>query len=375
MLRRRAPPRPHRPARNRPPQLGTKATDKGAAAKLGFPATATTNTIRVGGGDAETTVAGVVGAVFPATDDRSRPAAVALVDKGGWQDAVAASVLMARPLEIPILLSDGHNLPPVSSDTLKRVDPRGSDLSNDAQVIRIGDGTPSPGGRKNALIRGKDPYERAATIDRFFTAVKGGPSKTVVVTSGEQAEFAMPAAPWAAKSGDSVLFVHHDSVPAPTLKALRAHEHPQILILGPISVIGKGVSSQLAKLGKVRRIEGPTPVQNAIAFAKSRGAWGADVPGRNYSLAHTDHPLDAAAAAPLGTKGVFAPLLLTDDAKRLPRSLESYLLDVQPGFENDPDQGVYNRIWILGDDKAVSLDEQGRLDEISELIPVELNRP
>jgi hypothetical protein len=72
---------------------------------------------------------------------------------------------------------------------------------------------------------------------------------------------------------------------------------------------------------------------------------------------------------------VFAPLLLTDDAERLPRSLESYLLDVQPGFEDDPDQGVYNRVWILGDDKAVSLEEQGRLDEIAELIPVELNRP
>src|SRR5439155_11215564 len=128
----------------------------------------------------------------------------------------------------------------------------------------------------------------------FFTAVKGGPSKTVVVTTGEKAEFAIPAAPWAAKTGDSVLFVRRDSVPAPTAKALRAHQRPQIFLLGPTSAIGKGVARDLAKLGKVRRVEGPTPVQNAIAFAKSSHVWGANVPGRNYSLAHTDHPLDAA---------------------------------------------------------------------------------
>jgi hypothetical protein len=360
---------------NRPPQLGAKASDKRAAAKLGFPITATTNTIRVGGGDPTTTVAGVVAAVFPSTDDRNRPAAIALVDKDDWQGAIAASVLMGRPTQIPVLLSDGKDLPPVSDDTLKRLDPKGSDLSKDAQVIRIGDGTPSPGGRKNALIRGKDPYERAAAIDRFFTVAKGGPSKKVVVTSGERAEFAMPAGAWAARSGDSVLFVRRGSVPGPTAKALRQHERPEIFLLGPASVIGKGVERDLAKLGKVRRIEGATPVQNAIEFAKSRSVWGAEVPGRNYSLANVDRELDAVAAAPLGTKGVFAPLLLTDDAKRLPRSLESYLLDVQPGFESDPDQGVYNRVWILGDDKAVSLDEQGRIDEITELIPVELNRP
>jgi hypothetical protein len=363
---------------DRPPQLGAKGSDESAAEKLGFPTTATTNTIRVGGGDPAATVAGVVGAVFPSTDDRNRPAAVALVDKDDWQGAIAASVLMARPIQIPMLLSDGKDLPPVSDDTLKRLGPKGSDLSKDAQVIRIGDGTPSPSGRKAAVIKGKDAYERAAAVDRFFSAAKGRPSGDVVVTTGERAQYAMPAAAWAAQSGDSVLFVRRGAVPAATAKALRTHDKPDIWLLGPSSAIGKGVERDLGKLGQVRRIEGATPVQNAIEFAKFEASgfgWGAVVPGRNYSLANTDRPLDAAAAAPLGTKGVFAPLLLTDDAKRLPRSLESYLLDVQPGFEDDPDQGVYNRVWILGDDKAVSLDEQGRLDEITELIPVELNRP
>jgi putative cell wall binding repeat protein len=363
---------------DRPPQLGAKASDEQAATKLGFPSAATTNTIRVGGGDSAATAAGVVNAVFPATDDRNRPAAVALVDKDDWQGAVAASVLMARPTAIPMLLSDGGDLPPVSDDTLKRLKPKGSDLSKDAQVIRIGDKPPAPAGRKVAVIRGKDEYQRAAAIDRFFTAAKGGPSSHVVVASGERAEYAMPAAAWAARSGDSVLLVKKGSIPSPTAKALRAHERPDMFVLGPESVIGKGVERDLRKLGRVRRIAGPTPVQNAIAFARfeARGfGWGVLVPGHNFSLASAERPLDAAAAAALGAKGVFAPLLLTDDAKRLPRSLESYLLDLQPGFEGDPGEGVYNRVWILGDDKAVSVQAQGRLDEITELIPVELNRP
>jgi hypothetical protein len=228
------------------------------------------------------------------------------------------------------------------------------------------------------VIEGKDPYERAAAIDRFFSAAKGKPSKNVVVASGEQAEFAMPAAAWAARSGDSVLLTRRSSVPAPITKALREHEKPNIFVLGPERVISKAVARELGKLGKVRRIQGATPVENAIAFARyERGdfGWGVVVPGFNFTVAGTSRPLDAAASAALATKGVFAPLLLTDRADALPRALETYLLSVQPGFEDDPGQAVYNRVWILGDDKQVSVGAQARLDQITELIPVQANAP
>jgi hypothetical protein len=72
---------------------------------------------------------------------------------------------------------------------------------------------------------------------------------------------------------------------------------------------------------------------------------------------------------------VFAPLLLTDDADQLPRPLESYLLSVQPGYEDDPGQAVYNRVWILGDDKAISVEQQARIDTATELIPVQATSP
>jgi len=48
---------------------------------------------------------------------------------------------------------------------------------------------------------------------------------------------------------------------------------------------------------------------------------------------------------------------------------------VQPGYQKDPGSGVYNRVWILGDTTTISLAAQGRLDDITRLIPVESANP
>src|SRR3954465_855946 len=112
------------------------STQRQGARKPGFPTVATRNTIRVGGGDPIADLAGTAAAVFPATDDQSRPHAVVLVDKDDWQAAVAASVLNANPLGAPVLASDGGSLPAATADVIKRLKPRGSDLARDAQVIR-----------------------------------------------------------------------------------------------------------------------------------------------------------------------------------------------------------------------------------------------
>jgi hypothetical protein len=366
---------------SRPPQLGVKAEDEQAAEKLGFPSTATRNTVRVGGSDAAADAAGVAGALYPATGDSDRPTAVVLVDKDDWATAVAASVLVGRPIGAPILLTDGSELPAVTKDVLDRLKPKGSDLSKDAQVIRVGPEVARPDGYKTALIEGDSAFERAAATDRFFSAARAEPSNDVVLYSADSAEFAMPAAAWAARSGDAALPVRRDSIPAPILKALREHSRPNVFVLGPESVISKEVVTQLRKrklARDVNRIEGPNPVENAIAFAryeKGDFGWGVVVPGYNFALASTTRPADAAGAAALATRGVFAPLLLSDDPARLPRKLEEYFLSVQPGYEDDPSQAVYNRAWILGDDKAISVAQQAQVDQLTELIPVQPNAP
>jgi hypothetical protein len=187
----------------------------------------------------------------------------------------------------------------------------------------------------------------------------------------------MPAAAWAARSGDAALPVPAGSIPPPIRKALAGHESPDVYILGPEKVISKRVADQLKKgrlARSVNRIEGPTPVENAIAFARYQRddfGWGVVVPGYNFSVASSSRPLDAAAAAALGTNGVFAPLLLSDQAEELPKPLERYFLSVQPGYEDDPGDAVYNRVWILGDDEAISVAQQAAIDRITELVPVD----
>jgi hypothetical protein len=359
------------------PQVGATSEDEEAAEKLGFPSTATRNTIRVGGGDAAADAAGVAGALFPATGDDDRPTAVALVEQDDWVTGIAASVLAGDPISAPLLLSDGDSLPAVTEEVLGRLEPTGSDLAKDAQVIRVGRQVARPEGLRTAVVEGDDAYERAAAIDRFVSAARGAPSGAVVLYSADSAEWAMPAAAWAARSGDAALPVASESIPPPIRKALASHESPDVYLLGPEKVISEKVAEQLKKgrlARSVNRIEGPTPVENAIAFARYQRddfGWGVVVPGYNFSVASSSRPLDAAAAAALGTNGVFAPLLLSDQAEELPRPLERYFLSVQPGYEDDPGDAVYNRVWILGDDEAISVAQQAAIDRITELVPVE----
>jgi putative cell wall binding repeat protein len=356
------------------PVSGAKPNDANAAQQLGFPVSATRNTTRVSGSDAIADAAGIASALFPAGDASTRPPAVVLTDKDDWQGAIAAGALGAAPIRAPILLTDGDSIPAVTAQTLDRLKPKGITVPNPAQAILVGDKTPPPAHLKSTVIKGGDPYQVSANVDHFASVVRGKPSPDVIVTTGEKSEFAMPAAAWAARSGDAVLFVQRDSIPAPTKTALTQHQKPRIFVLGPASAVSANVLKQLGRFGKVRRIAANNAVDNAIAFARFKTSgfgWGAVVPGQNLSVANQSRPGDAAAAAGLGANGVFAPLLLTDKATPLPRALESYLLDIQPGFEgNDPSQGVYNHVWILGGGDAIAPDAQARIDAATALVPV-----
>jgi hypothetical protein len=356
---------------------GVSSGDDSAVEALGFPTTATRDTIRVPGGDPAADAAGVASALFPATSAETRPPAVALVDDGQWQAGVAAAVLAGAPLRAPLLVSDGGDLPAVTEDALSRLKPRGQALAKGAQVILVGETPPAPEGFKSGAIKGRDPYEIAAEVDKFQTTAAGKPTPNVLIASGEDPAYAMPAAAWAARSGTPVLFVKRNEVPQPTKQAIRRHSKPNIFVLGPPSVISPATEKALDALGDVTRIgaKATSPVESAVEFTafSSKGfGWGAVVPGRNYVLANSSRPLDAAAAAALGSNGVFAPLLVTDQGDALPKPLENYLLDVQPGFEaGDPSQGLYNRVWILGNEDAVSTAVQARVDELVQLIPVD----
>ena len=183
----------------------------------------------------------------------------------------------------------------------------------------------------------------------------------------------MPAAAWAAKSGDPVLFTERDELPAATRRAIRTHERPGIYVLGPPNVVSERVERQLRGLGRVRRIAARGPVENAVAFARYANAtfgWGLRDPGHGMVVANAERTLDAAAGAILSASGKYGPLLLVEDAEVLPRPLESFLQDIQPGYRFDPVRGVYNHVWVMGDESAVSVELQARIDELSEIVRI-----
>jgi len=357
----------------RQPVVGQGGDDEEAGASLGFPGFATKNTTRVGGADPIADAAGVAQAVFTARSRDTRPASVTLVDSKDWRAAISAAQLMSRPLRSPILLSDGEDLPDATKSALDELGPTGAEKAGNAQVIRVGK-TAKPAGARTTDLEGADPAALAQAIDRLHTAAAGAPSRAVIVAPSSAPEFAMPAAGWAAKAGDPVLWSGRDSLPAATKAVITAHRRPRIYVLGPPSVISNDVVKELGELGTTRRIDGAEPVANAIAFARftdGRFGWNAVDPGHGFVFASTTRPADAAAAAPLSASGTYGPLLLVTEANALPRPLQDYLLDVQPGYDEDPVRGVYNHGWIVGDEKAISVDVQSRIDALLEIQPVQ----
>jgi putative cell wall binding repeat protein len=358
------------------PVLGASGDEEQAedAPALGFPVFATKNTTRVVGADPVADAAGVARAVYPARTDESSPRAVVIVEQGDWRAAISAAQLMAPPLRAPVLFSDGGELPAASSEALEELAPSGAKEVKDAQVIRIGEAA-EPDNRRVTQVKGSSPSSLAQGIDRLQTSAAGDPSDTVVVAPADRPEFAMPAAGWAARSGHPVLWTPRDALPAETRAAITSRgKRVRIYVLGPEDAISDAVLRQLDRLGTAKRIAGPDPVTNAIAFARyadARFGWNVVDPGHGLVFANVSRTLDAAAAAPLSGSGKYGPLLLVTEPGALPPAVQEYLLDIQPGFEQDPVRGVYNHGWLMGDESAISADVQSRIDALLEIQPVE----
>lgn len=358
--------------RREAPVLGQPAQEEKAAEALGFPAFATKNTTRVGGADPIADAAGVARAVHPGGSGGT-PAAVVLVDAGDWRSAISAAQLTARPTRFPVLLSDDGELPPATEEAVEALNPGGSKELGDVQVVRVGDAAPVKGLRPRA-VQGSSPAAIAREVDRVATEAAGKASRAVIVAPSDGPGFAMPAASLAAHTGAPVLWADRDGLPAPTREAIRSRKDARIYVLGPRSAISDGVLADLKKLGDARRIDAPDPVRLSIAVARfaDRGfGWNVVDPGHGLVFASTERAADAAAAAALASAGTHGPLLLLTDVNTLPAPLESYLLDIQPGYERDPVRGVYNHGWLLGDEDAISIRVQARIDALLEIQPVE----
>jgi ell wall binding domain 2 (CWB2) len=343
------------------------------AEQLGFPGFATGNTTRVGGSDAIANAAAVALAVFPSITSTQRPAAVTLVGEDDWAGAIAASVLMSAPVRAPILISSADELPEPTAEALEALDPQGAPSTGGATSFAVGDVATPEGGETTRVETGGAAATGAAIAalrDRLF----GSPPAHFVIAPADHPDLAMPAAAWAARSGDPVLFAAGDELPKPTAEALQRHRDVPVYVLGPSSAISSQTVREIAGLGnEVHRISGEDPVANAIAFARygDEGfGWSVNDPGHGFVLVRDDAALDAAAAAPLSASGTWGPLLLTDSATTLPEPLREYFLDVKPGYTTNPTRAFYNHVWVIGDQEAIDVNQQAQVNELAELAKI-----
>lgn len=343
--------------------------------ELGFPAFATRNTTRVAGADPIADAAAVALAAFPTAGAVEGPGAVTLVDSADWPAGIAAAALVAEPVGAPILFTEDGDLPDLTRDALETLAPAGGSGTDNRQAFVVGDAA-APRELRTLDVAGENPAAIAAAIAKLRRRLSGADPAHFLIASSDQPGFAMPAASWAARSGDPVLFAQRRSVPGPTLRTLERHEDVPVYILGPRSAISAAAERQIGRAtnAPVRRAaDDADPVANAVAFARYLDAdfgWNINDPGHGFVIASTTRPADAAAAAPLSAGGTWGPLLLTDEPGAPPPALEGYLLDLKPGYDTDPTRAIYNHIWLIGNEAAISVDFQVRVDELAEVAPI-----
>ncbi len=372
------------------PVVGLKSKTPKAAQKLGFPTVATKNTTRVGGGDPIVDAAAVALAVYPSAAPGTHPQMVVLAPQDNWQAAIAADSLMAPPFRAPLLLSDSKAVPSATQDAITTLAPTGYKIppsKTATQAISVGSDAKAPAGLTTQALPGTDGIALAAAIDKLETSARGHPSKTVLIVSADDPAYAMPAAGYAAESGEPILYVTSTGVPQATKAALLQHQGPRIYVLGPRSVIPDAVLKELAKLGTVKRVGAEGDAANSVAFTIYRDpictsdqacahvpgsfGWAMRSPGHGYVLVNAGRPLDAAAAGALSSSGSYGPMLLVDDSNSLPQSVLNYFLDyATPGYsQTGPTAAVYNHGWVIGDSSAVSVSVQAQLDSLLEVVP------
>ncbi|SEF65911.1 cell wall-binding repeat-containing protein [Paenibacillus sp. UNC499MF] len=363
---------------------GAGATAQPATAGSGgndskTPWIASKNTTRINSSDPFEAAVLTSRTLWMATSDDNRPGGVVLVNPEEWQAALASADLIHHPNNGPVLFVNKDGIPDVTVRELKRLKPAGVASNQGVQAILVGNLDPKVEkqakelGLKTDKIPADNPAAAAKAIDAYYAKVAKETPPSVIVGSSESKEYTMPAVNWISHMPEPLLYVSKDQVPQETIDALKTRGgKANIYLLGPDSVISAAVEKQLGEYGKVVRIAGKDPVENSIAFAKYKDpatgfGWGITTPGHNFSLISKENPDLALAAAPFSHLGKHAPLIWTEKDK-LPDSVMTYLMSVQPKYDKSPVEGPFNHAWLTGDERSVSAAGQGEIDSMLEIV-------
>ena len=267
------------------------------------------------------------------------------------------------------------SVPDPTAQALAQLDPEGGGPSGDVAVYSTG-GAAVPSGLTCGELHGDSPAEIANSIDQLRQRLMKQRTRSTSWWSAPTVPgYAMPAAAWAARSGDPVLFTGRNQVPSATLAALRRHAAAAVYVLGPESVISKaaltadrpGLRERAAGRRHRRRCRTRS---SSRATRTGRSAGTSTIPVTGWSSPTRTGRWTPRRRPRWRRAASGGPLLVTDTADALPPELRSFLLDIKPGYATDPTRAVYNHIWLMGDATAIGGQVQAEVDELAELAPI-----
>ena len=186
--------------------------------------------------------------------------------------------------------------------------------------------------------------------------------------------FAMPAAAWAARSGDPVLFANAIGCRPRPRRRSSGTQRSRSSCSGPPRGSPRTSSARSPRStsgcgGFRARTRSPTRSPSPATQAETSAGTSTTRATASSSPARTRRSMPSP-AAPLSASGTWGPLLLSDSADTLPAALRDYLLDVKPGYTTDPTRAFYNHVWVIGDRDAIDVAQQAEIDELAELAKI-----
>jgi hypothetical protein len=375
------------------------------------PTIGTKSTQRLYGADPFQEAVSVTQHVFPAAlpenapnennNDPDRPWGVTLVTPDDPLTAITAVPLLHFPDDAPILYVTKNGIPRVTLDEIKRLGDTGMSRYHNVDAFVVG-AAANPGverqlramGLKYVTVTAPNVPALANTVDRLYGKIEnpdtgvpnmGNGAMNVMVGSMQSYEYLLPATHWVAHMASGLLWVNANSVPQATIEALkRRNGQARMYLFGGPQQISGTVAKQLARYGTVIRVTNDdivafnappkdSPEDTAIAFAKmwdgdGEVGWKITGPGHGFTLVNRRDWQGAVASAPLSHLGFHAPLMMTDDAGKLPPQLDAYYRAVAPTYLTSPADGPYNMHYVIGSWAQITWPLQAHVDYISEMV-------
>ena len=221
--------------------------------------------------------------------------------------------------------------------------------------------------------QGRRPAAEAATIARLRDRLRRpAPPRRDHPRLRSEPSFAAPAAAYAARSGDPVLFHEAESLPQATIAALRRDEGVPVYALGPGSAISGKVLKEVEGCKNRGDPDGAAPTRSPgrspSPLRRRRLRLERLRPRPRFVTSGRRAARSRRRGAALGLRHLAPCCSPTAPIRSL--RIRGYFLDVEPGYATDPTRAFYNHVWIVGDAGQISVEQQAEVNEVAELAKI-----